>query len=74
MIQTRVADLTVDEFKDMLRQVVTETVVELLTDPDTGLELSEEMKADLQRSMAVMQAGGETSSAETVAARLGLEW
>ena len=74
MIPSRVADLSVDEFKDMLREIVTETVVELLGDPDAGLELSEEMKANLQRSIAAVQAGGETSSAETVAARLGLEW
>ena len=74
MIPLRVADLTVDEFKDMLHQVVTETVVELFGDPDVGLDLREEVEANLRRSLAAVQAGGETMSAETVAARLGLEW
>jgi len=74
MIPSRVADLTVDEFKEMLHQIVTETVVELFGDPDAGLDLRAEMKVNLQRSLAAVQAGAETVSAETVAARLGLEW
>ena len=74
MIPLRVADLTVDEFKDMLHQVVTETVVELLGDPDTGLALHAEMEANLRRSLTAVKGGGETVSAEAVAVRLGLNW
>ncbi len=74
MTPTRIADLTVEEFKDLIRQVVTETIRELFGDPDAGLELREEIKAALQRSLAAVQAGGETIPAEVVAAQLGLDW
>ena len=74
IIPSRVADLTVDEFKDLIRQVVTETIEDLLGDPDAGLQLREEMKSSLGRSLAAVQAGGETTPAEVVAATLGLAW
>lgn len=74
MIPSRVADLTVDEFKGLIHEVVTETILELFGDPDIGLELREDMKANLQRSLTAVQAGGETIPAEVVAAKLGLDW
>jgi hypothetical protein len=74
MIRSSVADLTIDEFKDLVREVVTQTIVELFGDPDEGLELREDMKANLQRSLAAVQAGGETIPAEVIAAKLGLDW
>ena len=74
MIHPRVADLTVDEFKDMIREVVTQTIVELFGDHDEGLELREDIKVSLQHSIEAVQAGGETIPAEVVAAKLGLEW
>jgi hypothetical protein len=45
-----------------------------LADPDEGLQLCEDIKAQLQRSLAMVQAGGETIPAQQVAARLGLDW
>lgn len=74
MIPSRVADLTVDEFKGMIREVVTQTIAEIFGDPDEGLELREDIKAHLQGSLEAMQSGGETIPAEVVAAKLGLEW
>ena len=74
MIPSRVADLTVDEFKGLVHKVVTETIVELFSDPDMGLELREDIKANLQRSLAAVQAGGETIPAKVVAAKLGVDW
>ncbi len=74
MIPSRVADLTVDEFKGLIHEVVTEIILELFGDPDTGLELREDMKANLQRSLAAVQEGGQTIHAEDVAAKLGLDW
>ncbi len=71
---SRVADLTVDEFKGLIHEVVTETMVELFGDPDAGLALNEDLKANLQRSLAAVQAGGETLPAEVVARKLGLDW
>ena len=39
MPPTRVADLTVDEFKDLIRETVKQTIVEMVSDPDEGLQL-----------------------------------
>jgi hypothetical protein len=69
-----VAELTVDELKDLIRETVTQTIWELFSDPDTGLELREEFKAELQHSLKAFQENGKTSSAQEVANKLGLEW
>jgi len=74
MAYSNVADLTVDELKNLIREVVTQTILELLGDPDEGLELRDEIKERLRHSLTVTQAGGETRSAQAVAANLGLEW
>ena len=36
-----VAELTIDEFRALIRETVAEVVAELLDDPDEGLELSD---------------------------------
>ena len=74
MIPSRVADLTVDELKDLIHEVVTQTIVEMFGDSDAGLELREDIKTNLQRSLAAVQAGGKTISVEVVANKLGLNW
>ena len=74
MAHSRIADLSVDEFKDLIREALTQAMVEILGDSDEGLELREDIKAALQRSVEADQAGGDTIPAETVAAKLGLEW
>lgn len=74
MIPSRVADLTIDEFKDLMHEIVTQTVVEIFGDPDAGLELREDIQADLRRSLAAVRAGQAAISIEAVAAKLGLEW
>jgi hypothetical protein len=74
MTYPTVADLTIDEFKSLVKEVVAETMVELLHDPDEGLELREEIKARLLQSLAAVQTNGETRSAQEVAAKLGLDW
>ncbi len=74
MNHSTVADLSVDELKALIREVVTQTLLEVFGDPDKGLELREEFKAQLQRSLDAVQAGGETTPAQDVAAKLGLTW
>lgn len=69
MIEQRVADLTVTEFRELVRAVVLQTMLELLGDPDTGLELCEEFVETLRQSIAWVEAGGEITPAEKVAAR-----
>lgn len=70
MSAAKVAEMTVDQLKGLVREVTRQTVMELLTDPDEGLELRDEMKAKLRASLAAT----ETIPAADVAARLGLEW
>ena len=43
-------------------------------DPDEGLELRDEFVADLQQTIADVEAGGKTTPAEKVAEELGLNW
>ncbi len=74
MAHLTVAELTVDELKALIRETVPQTLLEIFGDPDEGLELREEFKAQLQRSLEAVQAGGETIPAPDVAAKLGLNW
>ena len=70
----RVADMSVDKFKMLIQETVTQTLIELLSDPDEGLELREDFKNALHHSLETLQAGGKTIAAENVAAKLGLSW
>ena len=74
MAYSNVADLTVDEFKDLIKEVVTQTILEIFGDPDEGLELRDEIQERLRRSLAATPADSETRPAQEVAAKLGLEW
>lgn len=71
---TRVSDLSVDELRTLIQDAVRQTLMELFRDPDEGLELREDFKEMLQHSLRTVQAGSETLSAESVAAKLGLSW
>ena len=74
MAYSNVADLTIDEFRNLIKEVVTQTILEIFGDPDEGLELREEIKERLHRSLATTQAKRETQPAQDVAAKLGLDW
>ena len=67
-----VADLTIAEFRALVREIVAEVVEEMI-DPDEGLELSAWAVEQLERSKAEA-ARGETIPADQVAERLGLKW
>ncbi|MGH8581663.1 MAG: hypothetical protein ACREWG_02515 [Gammaproteobacteria bacterium] len=47
----KVVDLTVDEFRALIRQAVHEELRDIIADPDKGLELSDEIHARLQVSL-----------------------
>jgi hypothetical protein len=70
----RVADLSVDELKLMIHEVVAQTLFEFARDPDRGLELRSDFVDDLQHSLHVVRIEGELLSAEHVAEELGLHW
>ena len=74
MADMKVADLTVQEFKELVREVVIQTLLEMFGDPDEGPELREDFAAELQRSLTTVEAGGETIPVQDVATRLGLTW
>ena len=73
-MSTRVAELTLDELKQLIETTVEWKLSEMLGDPDEGLELREEIKARLRRSLKAEQEGVRCISAQEVAAQLGLEW
>ena len=47
-----VADLTIPEFRRLIRQTVAEVVAELLDDPDEGLELRADFVEEMQSRLA----------------------
>lgn len=75
MTTLNVSELTVDELRGLIREIVTETMVELLGDPDAGLELREEFELELQQSREQrLSRQQKTMSIEDVVRDLGLEW
>ncbi len=69
---TKVADLTIDEFRKLVQEVVIQTLSEMMVDPDEGLELRDDFVEELKQSLADVKAGGKTVPAQKVAERLGL--
>ena len=72
MANSRIADLTVNEFKELVRESVVQSITGLLGDPDQGLRLREDFAEALQRSLAEVEAGAPTQerapNATTIAA------
>jgi UDP-N-acetylglucosamine:LPS N-acetylglucosamine transferase len=65
----KVKDLTVDELKELIQQTVEQTIAEMLSDPDEGLQLRDEVKKRLKESQARERRGE-----ATVAKKLNLDW
>ncbi len=72
-METKVSDLSLDEFRSLLKEVVKQTLQEIFTDPDQNLELREDVARQLRESVETYEAGVETFSPDEVAARLGLK-
>jgi len=70
----RVAELSVDELRALIREVVTQTMEDVLRDPDEGLVLLPETEDALRYSLRMVGQGGKTVTAENVAEQLGLKW
>jgi hypothetical protein len=64
----KVADLTIDELKKLIREAVSEQFNEMLFDPDNGLELKDEVEQRLRASLT----SKERIPLEKVRERLGL--
>lgn len=67
-----VKDLSVEQLKAVIGEVVEEKLRELLVDPDAGLVLRPEVEERLRKDLRENQ--GDNISAAEVARRRGLEW
>ncbi|MDE0218431.1 MAG: hypothetical protein OXJ90_04090 [Spirochaetaceae bacterium] len=67
MASTRVSDLTVAEFEQLVRETVAQALAELLGDPDEGLPLRDDFGKALQRSLDEVGAGEPTRGLADVA-------
>jgi hypothetical protein len=75
MMPGTVSDLTVDELKQLVRLAVREALDDLLPDPDSGLELRDDVVDSLRDSLAQEAQGHLTRiAADQVASELGLTW
>ena len=72
MPHSSVADLKIDELRELLRVVVLQTLAKLVADPDKGMELRADLAAELQRSLTAVEAGGPTLPAQKAAEKLGI--
>jgi hypothetical protein len=69
-----VSEMTVDELRNLVEQVVEEKLAELVRDPDFGLELREEFKERLRRTIEAEKRGVPGIPAEEVAKEFGVPW
>lgn len=68
-----VAKMSKDELKEMIAVTVEEKLLELLGDPDEGLEIRKSVSERLLRQKKAVAAGERGESFKDVARRLGLE-
>ena len=77
MTENTIVQMTQDEFKEMLKSVVEETVerklLEILGDPDDGLEVRSEVRERLLRQRQEGMGGERGRPFEDVVRELGLE-
>lgn len=71
MANPTVADLTVREFKELVREAVIQSLTELLADPDEGMVLRDDFAEVLRNSLREVQAGGSTTSLSDVLKDVG---
>lgn len=71
MTTSTVAELTVDEFKELVHEVVIQSLTELLGDPDEGMVLREDLAEELRQSLKEVEAGGDTIALSDVLKNLG---
>ena len=71
MADSAVADLTVTEFKELVREAVSQSLTELLADPDEGMVLRDDFAEALRNSLREVQAGGRTMSLSEVLKDVG---
>ena len=68
-----VAQMSKDELKELIETSVEQKLLELLGDPDEGLEIRRSVRDRLLRQKKAVAAGERGESFENVVRRLGLE-
>lgn len=71
MRTSTVAELTVDEFKELVHEVVIQSLTELLGEPDEGMVLRDDLAEELRQSLKEVEAGGDTIALSDVLKNLG---
>ena len=74
MIMQTVKDLSIEDLKALIGEVVEEKFREILVDPDVGLVLRPEIRERLLKDLEAPQREGENIPAAELARRCGLEW
>jgi len=69
-----VKDLSIEELKTVIGEVVEEKLREILVDPDVGLALRPEVRERLLKDLEEPQREGENIPVAELARRRGLEW
>lgn len=69
-----VAEMTVDELRSLIENIIEDKLAELVRDPDHGLELREEFKQRLRRTLEAEKQGVPGIPAEEVAKEFGVPW
>ena len=68
-----VAQMSRDELREMIEVTLEQKLLELLGDPDEGLEIRESVRERLLRQQKAVAAGERGEPLEDVVRRLGLE-
>lgn len=71
-MNTKVAQMTVDELREMIGAVVEEKLMVLFKDPEDDLELTDELQERLLRQTKEIEKGERGEALEDIVARLGL--
>lgn len=67
-----VAEMSTEELKAMLDELIETKLTEMLGDPDRGLELRQDLRERLERQRDAVAQGERGATFDAVAARLGL--
>ena len=69
-----VKDLSIEELRALIAEVVEETLRDLVGDPDAGLELHPEVRERLLRTLNQPRESRRTVPASEVARQIGVDW
>lgn len=72
-MSTTVAEMTKEELRELIGAIVEEKLLQLLADPDEGLQVQNDLRERLLRQQRTVAAGERGTSLEDVLAQLGLD-